>query len=188
MCLFTRLRVSDEHAVGNLLLKSNLNLYSDTFIHVSKWGSFDFSDIDENEVRDMTWVTSVPDFVTNFERELDSKPGLTVNVCYYFLDLSTLISALTGRYRGVSLSTICPHPMSNLGMNISTFSRTGPPGTLGHWPPKLDLTKKRKGWCALQSHWRWPISRILLLVDGKDFAMRIGRIQCSFTDSSVMSQ
>jgi hypothetical protein len=60
--------------------------YEDIFIKVKNWGAFEGSDIERNglhKYRDGT----VPDFVTEFERELDGKPCLASDVCC-FLDCS----------------------------------------------------------------------------------------------------
>jgi hypothetical protein len=62
------------------------------------WGSFEISDIDLNN------IPLVSDFVTKFEQELDSEPGLPPDVCC-FLDLPIFFLKLTGRCRRVLFST-----------------------------------------------------------------------------------
>ena len=58
--------------------------YRDTFVIVKKWDSFDSSYIDLNNIWEVNWA---PDFVAEFERMLDSKPGLAPDV-RPFLDSS----------------------------------------------------------------------------------------------------
>jgi hypothetical protein len=55
--------------------------YKHMFIKVNEWGSFEDSDIVRNGLRDCG--TRVPDFVAEFERKLDSKPGLASDVCRF---------------------------------------------------------------------------------------------------------
>ena len=55
----------------------HLKEYEDIFIKVKKLGGFQFSDIERNRI---SVVTSVPDFVAKFERNLERKPGLPLNV------------------------------------------------------------------------------------------------------------
>jgi len=59
--------------------------YKDTFVKVKDWGGFDEFDIDRNELLAVESHLRVPDFVAEFERELDSEPGLAPDVCC-FLD------------------------------------------------------------------------------------------------------
>jgi hypothetical protein len=61
--------------------------YEDFFIKVKQWGAFEGSDIEGNGLRSNVHGT-VPDFVVEFERELDDKPGLDPDVCR-FLDYSS---------------------------------------------------------------------------------------------------
>lgn len=62
--------------------------YEDIFIKVKEWGTFESSDIERNGIQICgDDGTPVPDFVTEFERELDIKPGLAPDVCcflYYY--------------------------------------------------------------------------------------------------------
>jgi hypothetical protein len=67
-------------------------VYEDIFIDVKMWGSFEISDTD------LSNIPSVSDFVTKFEQEQDSKPGLPPDVCY-FLDLSIFFLKLTRECR-----------------------------------------------------------------------------------------
>jgi hypothetical protein len=60
--------------------------YEDIFIKVKEWGAFEGSDIEGNGLREYGGGT-VPDFVADFERELDGKPRLASDVCC-FLDYS----------------------------------------------------------------------------------------------------
>jgi hypothetical protein len=53
--------------------------YKDIFIKVKPWGAFQGSDIELNGIH-MHSTRAVPDFVANFERELDSKPGVAHDV------------------------------------------------------------------------------------------------------------
>lgn len=59
--------------------------YKDIFIKVNDWGTFKDSDIKRNGLRKHV---DCPDFAAEFERELDSKPGLALDVCCCFLDHS----------------------------------------------------------------------------------------------------
>jgi len=61
--------------------------YKNIFIKVNGWGSFEYSDIKENGLCQYDDRAIVPDFVAEFERKLDSKPGLASDV-YCFLDHS----------------------------------------------------------------------------------------------------
>ena len=64
------------------------------FIKAKDWGAFEstdhsvrywnFSDIEQNGLQLLVDGT-VQDFVAEFERESDSKPGLAPNVCCFFL-------------------------------------------------------------------------------------------------------
>lgn len=59
--------------------------YEDTFINVKEWGVFESSDIERNGIRmSRRNKATVPGFVAEFERELDSKPGLALDVCRFF--------------------------------------------------------------------------------------------------------
>jgi len=60
--------------------------YKDIFIKVKKWGAFESFDIKWNGLCIYVDET-VPDFVTEFKRELHRKVGLTPYVCC-FLDYS----------------------------------------------------------------------------------------------------
>ena len=63
-----------------------LREYEDIFIKVKRWGAFEGSDIKGNGLR--KYVGTVPDFVAEFERKSDGKPGLAPDVCC-FLDHSS---------------------------------------------------------------------------------------------------
>ena len=65
---------------NNVLYSTLLNDYEDMFITVKQWQTFHYSDIDRNYIYDSTNRIPVPDFVTNFERMLDRKPGLRPDV------------------------------------------------------------------------------------------------------------
>ena len=82
--------------------------YEDIFIHLDEWEGVEEDDLSLNSIRD---PISVPDFATEFERKLDSKPvlaadvrqflGLRFDVRYSF-DLSILfpiLMASAGEYR-----------------------------------------------------------------------------------------
>ena len=76
---------------GDGLLDSTLvTEYEDIFIKVKEWGTFESSDIERNGIQICgDDGTQVPDFVAEFERELDIKPGLAPDVCcflYYSFD------------------------------------------------------------------------------------------------------
>lgn len=58
--------------------------YESIFIKVKKWGAFESDDIERNRVYKCDDETLIPNFVSKYERELDSKPGLTLDVCYFF--------------------------------------------------------------------------------------------------------
>jgi len=74
------------------LLDSDLvREYRDIFIKVKKWDSFDITDDGLNNVWEVDWA---PDFVAEFERMLDSKPGLAPDVGS-FLDSPVSLSILT---------------------------------------------------------------------------------------------
>lgn len=57
--------------------------YKDIFIKVNDWGTFKDSDIKRNGLRRCVDGT-VPEFLAEVERELDSKPGLALDVRCYF--------------------------------------------------------------------------------------------------------
>ena len=76
---------------------------------MKKWDSFDSSDEDSNNLWKVDWA---PDFVAQFERMLDSKPGLAPDVGS-FLDSSVSLSILTievGAYYDQTFSTRFPIP------------------------------------------------------------------------------
>jgi hypothetical protein len=52
--------------------------YEDIFIKVKEWGIFQHSDIELNGINDDP--ITAPNFVTEFERMLDRKPGLRLDV------------------------------------------------------------------------------------------------------------
>jgi len=52
---------------------------------VNRWGSFEHSDIERNDID--VWDGTTPNYVRKSERELERKPGLAPDVCY-FLDYS----------------------------------------------------------------------------------------------------
>jgi len=54
--------------------------YEDIFIRVKMWRAFGFSDIERNKIHKFQ---TVPDFVAKFEHQLDKKPGVAPNVCYF---------------------------------------------------------------------------------------------------------
>ena len=63
-----------------------LEEYKDLFIMTTIWGGFGDEDIEDNDLS--IFVNEpAPDFVTEFERELDAKPGVAPDVCC-FLDHS----------------------------------------------------------------------------------------------------
>jgi len=55
--------------------------YEELFISVKTWGAFEYSDIKLNKIHSFQ---TVPGFVTEFEQELDKKPGVAPDVCYLF--------------------------------------------------------------------------------------------------------
>jgi hypothetical protein len=58
--------------------------YEDIFIKVKEWGTFVESDIQRNGIYMCSEDGApVPDFVTDLERELDSKRGLAADVCCF---------------------------------------------------------------------------------------------------------
>jgi len=71
--------------VGQTVDSALLEEYEDIFIKVKEWGAFNKSDMDKNGL--CTFDEEVPDFVAEFERELDRKPGLPSDVSC-FLDHS----------------------------------------------------------------------------------------------------
>lgn len=64
-----------------------VRVYEDNFIKVNQCGAFEGSDIERNSLHECVHGTA-PDFVIEFERELDGKPGLDPDVCCY-LDCSS---------------------------------------------------------------------------------------------------
>ncbi|KAH9958536.1 hypothetical protein BC827DRAFT_552157 [Russula dissimulans] len=52
--------------------------YEPFFIKVGRWGQFEHADIQRNDIRDGLRI-SAPNFVAEFERTLDGKPGLDPN-------------------------------------------------------------------------------------------------------------
>jgi hypothetical protein len=66
-----------EYADDNSVLNSELvKDYEDIFINVHEWEIFQESDIDLNNILEASNEIPAPDFVTNFERMLDRRPGL----------------------------------------------------------------------------------------------------------------
>ncbi len=62
--------------------------YEDIFVKVKQWGAFEEFDVVGDEIHMCSEVGApVPDVVTDLERELDSRPGLALDVCC-FLDHS----------------------------------------------------------------------------------------------------
>jgi hypothetical protein len=57
-------------------------MYADTFIKVERWGAFHESDIGKNKIYKYHTETG-PGFVTELEQELDKKPGMSPDVCYF---------------------------------------------------------------------------------------------------------
>jgi hypothetical protein len=140
--------------VEGILNSAFVKKYEDTFIKVKKRGSYKESDINENHIR---LETSAPDFVSNFEQQLDSKPGLADDVCY-FLFLSILSSTLAGPCSHVPSSTIPPLP--SLGKRTLGLPRTQPPRAdhPKNRLPEINLTRKGNSRSAMPSYARWPIS------------------------------
>jgi hypothetical protein len=56
--------------------------YADIFVRVEGWGGFESSDVEGNDLGRYVNGT-VPDFVAEFERKLDGKPGLAPDVCCF---------------------------------------------------------------------------------------------------------
>ena len=83
---------TDEYAEDKRSLDSDLvKEYRDIFIVVENWDSFDRLDMNLNNLWEVDWS---PDFVAEFERMLDSKPGLAPDVGS-FLNSSVSLSILT---------------------------------------------------------------------------------------------
>ena len=57
--------------------------YNNLFIKVNEWGSFEDSNIERNGLREYIHDGTVPDFVAEAERDLDSKLGLSPDVCCF---------------------------------------------------------------------------------------------------------
>ena len=56
--------------------------YQDLFIKVKEWGKA-FVNSDLNEGNDVNSSKVVPDFVKNLEGQLDRKPSLNSDVCFF---------------------------------------------------------------------------------------------------------
>lgn len=92
--------------------------YEDFFIKAKRWGAFEGSDIDGNSLGRNVDGT-VPDFVAEFERKLDGKPGLAPDMCVF--PLITLLM-LMGQCRCITLTMV-----SAMLKRILGLSREGPP-------------------------------------------------------------
>jgi len=65
--------------------------YKNIFIKVNKWGGFEPSDLERNQIRDaQDVVTTPPGFVTAFEQKVVIKPRLHPDV-RRFLDFDGLV-------------------------------------------------------------------------------------------------
>jgi hypothetical protein len=64
----------DEDSVLNSEL---MREYQEIFIVTNEWGVFHHSDLAWNSIQD---TGSAPEFVTNFERELERRPGVEPHV------------------------------------------------------------------------------------------------------------
>ena len=92
ICLFT---LASSGYLTSLLPEGNKSVeYKDIFINVKRWGAFEGSDVERNGLKIYVNGT-VPDFVAEFERRLDEKPGLAPDVCCS-LDHSFDADALMG--------------------------------------------------------------------------------------------
>jgi hypothetical protein len=82
MRLLIKLGISDKQAVEEEVRESALvEMYADTFIKVKGWEAFHESDIGENKI--YGYCSTVPGFVAELEQELDRKPGVSPDVCYF---------------------------------------------------------------------------------------------------------
>ncbi|KAH9980691.1 hypothetical protein BJV74DRAFT_797980 [Russula compacta] len=74
---------SDTSAEGvkGVLDSDLVKEYESIFIKVKEWGAFVDDDIERNGIYKCDDETLIPGFVTKYERELDSKPGLALDNC-----------------------------------------------------------------------------------------------------------
>jgi hypothetical protein len=66
--------------VTEILDSALVKKYEDIFIKVKERGTFQYSDIERNKIHIRG---TAPDFVAEFEQELDKKPGVAPDVCYF---------------------------------------------------------------------------------------------------------
>jgi hypothetical protein len=102
-----------------------LEEYEGIFIKVKTRGGFESSDIELNDVKR---TRSVPGFVAEFERTLDSQPGLARNV-RSFLDSSVCFSIRTAQCRCLSRPTWNVYTIPDLGLHILGLVIPRPPRT-----------------------------------------------------------
>jgi hypothetical protein len=119
-----------EVAEDNHFLYSDpLKVYEGIFIDVEMWGSFEISDIELNNIPSVSTLGLC-------QQELDSKPDLPPDVCY-FLYLSIFFLKLMRQCRRVTFSTMYRFP--SLGMHILGLWRTRTPR---NWARTTDLRKR----------------------------------------------
>ncbi|KAI9437875.1 hypothetical protein F5148DRAFT_1021303 [Russula earlei] len=98
---------TDVAEVSQALNSELVKEYKDIFINVSNWGDFEEADIHGNHIVE---ATAVPQFVTEFEKKLDSKPTVTP-------DLYSACECISGQ------SLAAAYDRSNEAMDIDD----GPP-------------------------------------------------------------
>jgi len=87
-----------ERELKEIVRVDHLQEYKNIFIKVNKWGTFERSDIERNQIQSAQVMMTIPNFVSTFERMLIRKPRIHPDVrC--FLDLSICCSVLTGQCR-----------------------------------------------------------------------------------------
>jgi hypothetical protein len=89
-----------EGVENELVYSDFIQSYESIFIIVNDWEQLGHSDLERSHIDEVQEETSVPNFVTNFERRLDREPYLLPNV-RRFLDLTvchTILTVSVGAY------------------------------------------------------------------------------------------
>lgn len=77
-----------------------LKEYQDFFIVANEWGHFDYTDLRPNDVRNISGVAPVPNFVRNFEQDLERRPNVASHVRYWVCSVcSSILTVCAGAPR-----------------------------------------------------------------------------------------
>ncbi|KAH9963845.1 hypothetical protein BC827DRAFT_1154326 [Russula dissimulans] len=74
----------------------HLQLYKDIFMKVNKWGTFEYSNIEKNQIESADNAMTIPNFVATFEQKLVRKPRLHRDVYDVWSGLKNI--GLSGPY------------------------------------------------------------------------------------------